>query len=73
MVLTVLLVVAHGGGTLEQWGRFGTLTQSFFADTVVNDVDGPMWSLLPVLARPESHKSSRSGAIPIPASGACWR
>jgi peptidoglycan/LPS O-acetylase OafA/YrhL len=44
-VLAVLLLVGHGGGTLEQWVRFGTLTQSFFSDTVVNGVDGPMWSL----------------------------
>lgn len=44
-VLIVLLVVAHGGGTLTQWVRFGTMTQSFFGDTVLNNVDGPMWSL----------------------------
>jgi peptidoglycan/LPS O-acetylase OafA/YrhL len=45
VVLATLLVISHGGGSAEQWWRFGTLTQSFYADTVINDVDGPMWSL----------------------------
>jgi peptidoglycan/LPS O-acetylase OafA/YrhL len=44
-VLVILLVLGHGGGTPTEWLRFGTLTQSFFGDTVLNDVDIPMWSL----------------------------
>jgi peptidoglycan/LPS O-acetylase OafA/YrhL len=43
--LAILLIVGHSGGSGEQWLKFGTLTQSFFADTVRNHVDGPMWSL----------------------------
>jgi peptidoglycan/LPS O-acetylase OafA/YrhL len=57
--LAILLVVGHGGGSMREWVRFGSFTQSFFDDTVRNRVDVPMWSLavevqfyvlLPILA-----------------------
>jgi peptidoglycan/LPS O-acetylase OafA/YrhL len=41
----VLLVLNRGGGSFKEWWRFGTFSQSFFADTVAT-VDGPMWSLV---------------------------
>jgi peptidoglycan/LPS O-acetylase OafA/YrhL len=43
-VLVVLLLAREHGGSFDQWWRFGTFTQSFFASSV-NTVDGPMWSL----------------------------
>jgi peptidoglycan/LPS O-acetylase OafA/YrhL len=75
-VLAILLVVAHGGGEAHEWLKFGTLTQSFFVDTVQNDVDEPMWSLavevqfyvlLPLLAfvlsRLTRSRTAAAGAI----------
>jgi peptidoglycan/LPS O-acetylase OafA/YrhL len=44
VVLAVLLVLQHGGGTLGQWARFATFTQNF-SQATVNTVDAPMWSL----------------------------
>jgi peptidoglycan/LPS O-acetylase OafA/YrhL len=69
VVLATLLVLGHGGGSAKEWLRFGTFTQSFFHDTVVNDVDQPMWSLaveiefyvlLPLLAFVLGRLSGRS-------------
>lgn len=45
VVVAVLLVLQHGGGSAHQWLRFLTLTQNFSSDTVAT-VDGPMWSLV---------------------------
>jgi peptidoglycan/LPS O-acetylase OafA/YrhL len=45
VVLAVLLILNEHGGSLTQWVRFGTFTQSLFSDTV-GSVDGPMWSLV---------------------------
>lgn len=44
VVLTVLLVWQHGGGTFDQWWRFLTFSEGFSRRTVAT-VDGPMWSL----------------------------
>jgi peptidoglycan/LPS O-acetylase OafA/YrhL len=43
--VAVLLVVQHSGGTLDQWWRFLTFSESFSVHTV-GTVDGPMWSLV---------------------------
>lgn len=81
-VVVVLLFVNEGGGTLTQWWRFGTFTQSFFSDTVAT-VDGPMWSLavevqfyllLPLIAwivAQVSGGSARRAALLLLALGAC--
>lgn len=44
-VLVAFIVVNEHGGTLTQWWRFVTFSQSFFTDTV-STIDGPMWSLV---------------------------
>jgi peptidoglycan/LPS O-acetylase OafA/YrhL len=45
VVLVAFLLLNEHGGTLSQWWRFATFSQSFFSDTV-STVDGPMWSLV---------------------------
>ncbi len=44
VVIAVLLVLQHGGGSAHQWLRFATFTQNFDNSTL-GTVDFPMWSL----------------------------
>jgi peptidoglycan/LPS O-acetylase OafA/YrhL len=44
-VLTVLLVLQHRGGSLEQWASFATFSQNFSRSTLAQ-IDDPMWSLV---------------------------
>ena len=44
VVLSLLLVVQHGGGSLDQWWRFGLFAQNF-SESTLQTVDSPMWSL----------------------------
>lgn len=44
-VLSVLLLLQEGGGSLRQWLVFTTFSQNFYADTF-GTVDGVMWSLV---------------------------
>jgi peptidoglycan/LPS O-acetylase OafA/YrhL len=43
-VLLVLLGLQHGGGSLEQWWRFGLFFENFARSTIAQ-VDSPMWTL----------------------------
>ena len=43
--VALLLILTEGGGTWEQWWRFTTLSQNYFADTVAT-VNGPLWSVV---------------------------
>ena len=45
VVVVVVLVLQEGGGTLGQWGRFLTFTESFSNGTLLR-VDGVVWSLV---------------------------
>ncbi len=58
VVLVVVLVVFEGGGTFDQWWRYGLFWQNFSPNTI-NTVNGSVWTvavelhfflLLPVLA-----------------------
>jgi len=42
--IALLLVLREGGGTFEQWWKYGLLSQNFFSDTV-GEVNGPLWSI----------------------------
>ena len=68
VVLAVLLIVQHHGGSFGQWWRFGLFLENFSPSTI-NTVDVPMWSLaievqfyllLPLLAMLIARLSGRS-------------
>ena len=43
--IVLLLLIAEGGGTLEQWLKYGLMSQNFFSDTV-GQLNGPLWSVV---------------------------